>query len=244
MTRPRNLSEHGPELEAPRSALTPQPGLPREEPAFTAYLDAVCERVRPLAPEAWVADLRAELACHLECTADAYVELGEAREAAVASACRSLGDPGKLGRQWERFWLEKTQEPLRKTALRALGYFSTATLLHAAVVFCFGEYLFSPRPILDPAIPNALLLPILTGVCIARRARGRRGAETALVTAAAALTVAALTAILMWLLPGPDREGMRTLLWETTLIFWLPLGGAAAGLTGLVRTRRERRRNA
>jgi hypothetical protein len=197
-----------------------------------------------LAPAEWVVDLRAELACHLECTAEAYAELGETRAEAVASACRSLGDPGKLGRQWECFWQDKGREPLPKTAWRAFGYFSVATLLHATVVFCFGDYLFSSHPILDPAIPNALLLPIVTGVCIARRARGRRGAETARVTAAAALVVAALTGILTWLLPGPDREGLRTLLWETTLRFWLPLGAAAAGLTGLVRIRRERRRSA
>jgi hypothetical protein len=213
-----------------------------DDPSLTAYLDTVCVRVQPLAPEAWVADLRAELACHLECTADAYEELGDCREQAMVNACRSLGDPVKLGRQWERFWQEKVREPLRKTALRAIGYFSVAMLLHAVAVFGFGDYLFSPRCLLDPAITNALLLPLLTGVCIVRRARGRRMLETALVTAGAVLAEAAVTAVLDWTLPGEDLHGMRTLLWVTAITFWLPLGTAAAGVTRLVSLSRSRRR--
>lgn len=240
MAGPLNFSEYGPEPEARQAP----PVLLQEDATFKVYLDTVCGRLAALAPPEWLEDLRAELTCHLECTAAAYEELGETPEQAAASACRSLGDPVKLEQRWERFWQEKRPEPFRKTFQLAFVRFGAAAL--AAPELLLLPW-WNPFRNLSPAVTHfadlltlftVFFLPMGVGVAFARRSRGRAflGATAAL------LAVAALSALLGPLVPGEDTSGLKTSMWQCYLIYWLPLGSAAAGITGLARTRRERHR--
>jgi hypothetical protein len=244
MTRLDNLNEHGPEPEVRHAAATLPRALPGEDAAFKAYLDAVCTSVAALAPPEWLADLRAELACHLSCTVEAYVELGERRELAAQRACRSLGDPVKLGRRWERYWRDKQPEPFRTTVRLAFVRFAAATLAAPALLlFSWWE----PFRRLSPTATHfadlltfftVLGLPLVVGVVLARCSRGR----VVLGTAAALLAMAALSVVVGPLLPGDDPAGVYSGLWQIHLIYWLPLGCLTAGITSLLRSRRERPR--
>lgn len=210
--------------------------MPREELAFSPYLDTVCARVSTHAPEAWVADLRAELGCHLACTANAYEELGETPEQAITSACRSLGDPSKLGQRWERYWLSRRTEPFRKTFQLAFARFlgaaviSLVMLLTAARLSVSGSAFVPLRDLLT--VTSVLGAPILAGIAVGIQSRGRR----ALGAAAAVMVVAAVTALIATLVPGDDPVGLQPFFWQVELLYWLPLGSAAAGITGVART--------
>ncbi|MCC2672372.1 MAG: hypothetical protein K0Q72_4844 [Armatimonadetes bacterium] len=242
---PKHLSqsEHGPEPEPSRSDLNPPLELPAEDPAFTGYLDEVCAPLARLAPEYWVSDLRAELAMHLECTAEAFEELGESRRCAVASACRTLGDPERLGQRWERHWREKLPEPFRKTFRLAFRHYSTAALISVGVLLLSSHHLLNGPP--NGAnfgdllrILGVLVMPVLAAAQFAQRSRGRR----VLASAAAVAAVAAATAVIGGLLPGPDPGGFRPFFWQMELVYWLPIGCATAGITTLLQARKERRR--
>lgn len=244
MARPRNLSEHDPQPGPFRSAPIPQLELPAEHPEFTPYLDRVCAPLNALAPAEWVADLRAELACHLECTAEAYEELGETPEQAARSACRSLGDPARLARRWERFWQDRRPEPFRRTFGQAFAVFTVGALLSLGLLLlstmvgnATGGWLFVPAQ--DTLILVSVLgMPITLGAVFGRWSRGRR----ALGAAAGVLAVAAVTALIDLLLPGGGPADIEPFLWQIDLVYWLPLGTAAAWITGLLCARREARR--
>lgn len=223
------------------------PNLPAEarveDPAFTAYLNAILAEVARTSPEAWVGELRAETLAHLEALAAAYEELGEPREAAVAHACRQLGEPRLLRREWSGFNKRSRPERFRRTVSLALQSFVPAALVAPCLLTLSRWYaLHQLAPGLDDylVVFTVLGLPVVSGAILGLRSRGRRFLGTLAVTTA----TAALTALFGAFVPGKDPWQMRPFLWEMDLVYWLPLGSLAAVIVGkgFERIRARRRR--
>jgi hypothetical protein len=67
------------------------------EPEVAAYVDEVCVRLRRTVTPARLAEIRAELAAHLEALIDAHVELGCDRGTAVQAALARFGSSDEVG---------------------------------------------------------------------------------------------------------------------------------------------------
>ncbi len=239
-------------LEPQENGLTTRPSLsdpnrpaevPREEPAFTVYLDVLCAPLEKLAPGEWTRDLRAEILSHLEALAEAYEELGETRDAAILQACRQLGDPHQQGTAWAERWQRKQPEPHRQTLRLAFSGFGRALLLSGLLLWLsMANNLHHPGWILSPGdlmrIVGVLVLPVIAGAWLGRVSRGRR----VIAAATAISSLSLLTGILANVFPGDDPHGFRLFLWMMQVLYWLPIGVAATGFSGWFHTRLTQKR--
>lgn len=233
-----NLNASESEARAAHSPFVPNPPAEASCAAFHYYLELVCRPLRGVAPDAWVEDLRAELSSHLECLAEAHEELGEGREAAVAQACRSLGDPAQLGEQWAEHWKTKHSEPFPALVKRAFTYFALASLVSIGFFLASMKPTMNTQPLADLLrIWGVLILPVHAGLLFGRHSHGRRGPAAA----TAIVLLAGVTLLVGAVWPGSDPVGFRPFVAGISLIYTLPLGTAAAAIAGRLKDRKRRR---
>jgi hypothetical protein len=216
------------------------------------YLDHVCAPLVGLVPYARRQELRAELRGHLEALVATHEELGSARDAAVVLGLRQFGPPRDLARRWAREWAHGTAAPMQlepawRAMLIALGSFGAATLLALGMLLIVVLTADHPLPdVLREPVGFSMiyLLPVLAGLAVgllapARHALGTFYAQAILIVPSAALTAAAL-------IQPPDSASFDA--WHLPLSFvlvqllwWTPIGCAAAALGGSLRARRSLR---
>lgn len=207
---------------------------PASEGALAAYLDELCAPLAGLAPEAWQADLRAELASHLEALIEAHEELGASRAEAVRYAFRQMGSPRRLGKQWARRWRARRPQAALWAAVKlTLTCFVPATGLAIAATAPMIQQPISQN---DPwaAILTGLpiyVAPLVAGVLSGWHCRGRR--------VMGPLVALLLLPMLTWVAGqafgwqrAPDGLCFFPLI---QLFIWLPLGWLSSVVTTCVR---------
>jgi hypothetical protein len=191
------------------------------------YLDHLCAPLVGRVAYARRQEMRAEWRAHLDALVEAYVELGSTPDEAVTQALRQFGDARDLGRQWARSWKRKRVQPqsIRSPLLAALGVFSAASALSAALLGAPIGLPFDPSSLLLPLL--GFVLPASAGLLTGWLARGRHAMGTFYA--------------LSLLIPLTAASGhtsavdVAAALGAAQLFCWMPIGCTAAMLGGWLR---------
>jgi hypothetical protein len=221
------------------SALHICAGASQSDPHIEDYLDHFCVPLVGRVPYAARATLRSQLRTHLEALVDARLELGWGRDGAVRHALTKFGDPRVLGRKWLREWRCATPaapvpsaRPATRVAIRSFGAATGAAI--ALMMLAMG----CPIPPLLGSLLGfvlAFVTPLLAGLTTGWLAPARQALGSFY---ALSLVVAPITLGSGCLWQGTRYEDVP-LIGIIQVLFWLPIGCAAAALGGWLRTRRE-----
>jgi hypothetical protein len=221
------------------SALHICAGASQSDAHIEEYLDHLCVPLVGRVPYAARATLRSQLRTHLEALIHARQELGWERDEAVRRALTSFGDPRVLGRKWLREWrCAAPAAPVpsaRPATLVAVRCFGAATITAIAMMMLAMGRPISPLLGSLLGVILAFVAPLLAGLLTGWVAPTRQvlGSFYAL-----SLVIVPMTLGSGCLWQGTRYEDVP-LIGIIQVLFWLPIGCAAAALGGWLRTRRE-----
>jgi hypothetical protein len=197
-----------------QDTFSPPLPLAQCDPRINDYLDQVCAHLRSSVPPERLAEVRAEIATHLDELIEAHLELGSDPQNAVTAALRQFGSARSVSRR---------STPVSRGALRfTAGAFGCFTAVMGVLAYTVALHL-GANPL--TACLTGPLLPLVVG-CRWAHLRESDGTRPVLITVLLGL----LASILLPL--SPDWRSDSTLYFYaavTRLISWSLVMCCAAG---------------
>ena len=232
---------------------SPTPASRRVE----AYLDVILAPLARRLPPFQREELRRELRGHLWARIDAYIELGQAEEEAIAEALQQFGGAEDFTRQWKKEWTKvppqltlrevwgAARPALRPSIAGIVIAFLTCTIIHMGFCDLQGSaaeallYHYADTIVRTWALFAFLLMPAVVGVRHGRRNPAHAGVGMLAALTAEIAIAGALYENAGWALPY-GFLGSSTVSFvqsDSSMLFgmmaaWIPVAAASAAVSG------------
>ena len=203
------------------------------------YLDHLCAPLIGLMPYQERQQFRMEAAAHLDALTGEYRRLGLSRVEAMEAALREFGKPWQVGQAFLESWKDSRGQSwmvrlLGIARVRALGFFGLASMISLLLLEAYVHGAF-PVDGLPGLYLFVALAPLIAG-CLTGATMSPRAVRGVFHILLFLIFDSALTA----LTNGSSLEiGVFALI---QLVFWLPIGSLATGLTVAIVQAGQKRR--